>query len=453
MLNSCRTLAVMSRASTAMKRHLVVLKRVLFGLLVAGTLFLAKPVIDKYLEHRTVAKVNFTEFPLLQPPGITLCSLMANRTEVESACPQIITDTATTTSLSSCLRQQMQKQPLRNFSKIFLSSEPINCNLEVVSYFATNNTYQHVEKKCDEVSSTMEIFSVNHGQCYTFFSMLNGRRHEKFDNRRYLGNAVARNIGTLLAKITVNFSILLEAGVKLVQADPFLLVHSATDLPLFVPQEMINLTAGVTHTIFFKKSKIYLLPKPFETNCVPYNLNATDEPQSRSDCVESCNKGFFFKKCSCIPPNYVIRLERDNDSLAVCPQEKLPSCHSAVNKSYCFSICGKGCIRTIFEVVNVQTKLSSNKDIAEILIIQERTPELIVTHQAMWTRFDVLCLIGGICGLMVGFSFYGCFEPVFSEKVIGKLFAKKAAIHVRTPTIELGGVRNLACSEECVTRI
>lgn len=209
-------------------------------------------------------------------------------------------------------------------------------------------------------------------------------------------------------------------------------MHSANDFPHHT--QFLELKMGYKYDLSFDRIKIKYLEAPYETNCMNYDLDSTDDYQMNAECLHHCYQKTMHQICSpctnksdhcCFilnsqmwPINWINK--HNYGHLKYCNMMNCFYEMEDVVLNQCKLQCKQDCITRYY---SVDEKLHDNsivhldiwRNLTYIRVISNEMPDHVTEHTPAMTFEDFFGTFGGTVGIWLGLSVIALFDYIIKH--------------------------------------
>jgi hypothetical protein len=355
-----------------------------------GCLFQIYQISAIYLSYETTTLVRYENEPKISLPAITVCSDKQNFLKFDYI--RKINRNSTKLNENQLIRilRKLNKLTIKEQFKVLLSAEEIS---EIIGCYVLrnkpiNNTYLGTYHECKNLSPIKISISFDK-YCFTLFSQL----REESDDRFLIDFDISTRLGFVnLISFDYNFENL----------DFVYYLHSRTEsiidefrpYPVYVESRPFGMSL-----VYFHKTRVELLPKPFATSCFDYK---TIGYHSRYDCIFKCKADIIIRNYSHWS-GYSFTDKQEIDLFF-----KFNNIYEIDKKlsENCRKFCGESndCLTDVFESYQLNVPIAKSAEVFEIRVSPSTKPNLLLKHFPKIQMQEYICYIASIISLWFGFS-------------------------------------------------
>ena len=188
------------------------------------------------------------------------------------------------------------------------------------------------------------------------------------------------------------------------------ILHSPNSLPSITTNEAFTIRYGQKYQFDYSELSQRLLGQGFDTDCLKYDLDYKHANfNMNSDCVQSCAQhklSRYFNQTNKIYRNYgLIRREfieqNQNYSLLLdVGYWMLAETHLAS----CMEKCNEDCVIRKYILGGLRIDKENFYPKTIINIVHSRYPDILIVHVESMTWISLVCNVGGLIGMWLGYS-------------------------------------------------
>ena len=191
----------------------------------------------------------------------------------------------------------------------------------------------------------------------------------------------------------------------------FFSIHSPSTLPLFGKEEFQTLKTGMFGGSFYSGISQDLLVPGFDTNCFKYDLDYKHANYNMpSDCISNCVQNDFSKTHNLS--------ERFHPYFSLYRKEFLennPKYKFAIGMNYsenydsilssCRNKCPDECNINKYITITFYDPEDKHGQTTQMYIQHNQYPDIVIEHKQSLPLLDLVCNLGGLIGMWLGYSF------------------------------------------------